>query len=141
MTGLMRSGVLTLILSMVGCGCKNPPVEQISASQDGRYVITREILGHCGGAVVSYRSELVVADSHPWGQVMAYMFMRGLPRPVVRWTGPRTVEIDVFFEPGEEVTKKFVANGDVKVTFHELREKEDAPMHVCCTVGAGKRSD
>jgi hypothetical protein len=73
--------------------------------------------------------------------VIAHIFLRGLPRPVIRWTGPRTAEVDVYLEEGEEVTKKFADGGEVKVTFRELREREGAPLHVCCGTKLDERSD
>jgi hypothetical protein len=132
MIGPGRYVTLVLLVQLVACGCKEPPTEELSRSPDGRYVVMRNIFGHCGGATVGYHSVLFVVDTETrvwrWNRQHTLLYARGLPRPVVHWAAPQSLEVDLYLHDsrekivGPDTVEEAAAKAEVFVQqFKELR--------------------
>jgi hypothetical protein len=135
MTGLVRWATLILALMLISCGCKDPPLQRISTSPDGRFAIMRDVFGHCGGVPVGYRSALVLVDTtrNRWRRSTTLVYLRGLPRPVIRWVSPRAVEIELYMLEAEKLKRSFQNHNEVEISIRERREDANVPHRIEAT--------
>ena len=119
--------IILVALSLSSC-CRELPSEKLSASSDGKVEVWRDIYGHCGGAKVGYRGQLMVReltqDSGPrWHNLFHF---RGRPRIVARWTGLRSLELDVFLTGQEEITRSSLPIPGIGVV---VRQRAELPTN------------
>ncbi len=139
-------GLLILAGGFIGCGCREPAPQELSRSPDGRYVLERQIFGHCGGATVGYRSDLILVDTKGsfGNKLTTLVFAKGLPRPVVHWDSAQSrqsLEIDLYLNEAEEVEQKNEQHRNVAITIRQMPERENVPHRVITVPDRPSRRD